>query len=169
MSSVPESEVALNEHERSRLASALGGADPRQAVLRVVADVARERMAVSTFSVTTCQLGTAELERIFSSRPEVYPVGARKSKAGTSWAQQVMREKKVFVGEGPLEMAAAFDDQERMASLGIRSIINVPIVVRDRCVAVLNFGRDTQRVSPADVLLARCLGTAVTEAFAGER
>ena len=37
-----------------------------------------------------------------------------------------MQRRQVFVGEGPLEMAAAFDDQERMAKLGIRWIINVP-------------------------------------------
>ena len=168
MNTLPEPDTVLNADERSRLAAALGSAEPRHAVLGVVDEIARDRMAVSTFSATTCRQEALELERIFSSRPDVYPIGVKKSKAGTSWAEHVMRQRKVFVGEGALEMAAAFDDQERMASLGIRSIINVPIVVDDRCVAVLNFARDLERVSPADVLLARCLGERVTAAFLGE-
>lgn len=165
MSRVPEPDDVLTDDERSRLGAARASTDALQAVLRVIADIAREKMAVSTFSATTCRPEALELERIFSSRPDAYPVGARKSKVGTSWAQHVMRDRKVFVGEGALEMAAAFDDQQRMASLGIRSIINVPILVGDRCIAVLNFGRDVERIEPADVHLARCLGEIATAAF----
>jgi GAF domain-containing protein len=48
-------------------------------------------------------------------------------------------------------MAAAFDDQERMASLGIRSIVNVPVVARDKTYGVLNFARSETRASAADL------------------
>jgi GAF domain-containing protein len=105
-----------------------------------------------------------ELERIYTSRPDMYPLGARKSKRQTSWADQVIRHRVVFVGEGPLEMAAAFDNQE-MANAGIRSIINVPIVIVGQCVGVLNFARDVERISPAEVLLGRFLGVAATQVF----
>ena len=77
----------------------------------------------------------------------------------------MLQQRQVFVGEGALEMAAAFDDKEGMASVGVRSIINVPIVVQERCVGVLNFGRGVERVSPADVTLARFLALASTGAF----
>jgi GAF domain-containing protein len=62
-------------------------------------------------------------------------------------------------------MAAAFDDQERMASLGIRSIVNVPIVARDKTYGVLNFARSETRVSAEDLAYARLLGIAATSAF----
>jgi GAF domain-containing protein len=165
MSSAAESVATLHGAEITLIADAMAALDARKAVLSAVEHIAAARMGVTVFSATTCFLETMELERVYSSRPDVYPTGGRKSKRETSWGQQVMRDRQVFVGEGPLEMAAAFDDQERMASVGIRSIINVPIVVRDRCLAVLNFGRSAERVLPGEVVLARFLGLVATAVF----
>jgi len=52
-----------------------------------------------------------------------------------------------------------------MASLGIRSIINVPVVARDKLLGVLNFARSETRVSAEDLADARLLGIAATVAF----
>ena len=63
-------------------------------------------------------------------------------------------------------MAAAFDDQERMASLSMRSIINVPVALRAGGLAVLNFGLGVERIMPGDVTTARTLGVAASAGFA---
>ena len=160
-----ESAATLDGSEVGLLSSAMAAAEPRDPVFRAIDRIARARMAVNVFSASVCFLETMELERVYSSRPDVYGTGQRKSKRETRWAQQVLVERQVFVGEGALEMAAAFDDQERMASIGIRSIINVPVVVADRCLGVLNFGRNVERVLPAHVVLARWLGVAAGVAF----
>lgn len=165
MSEVIEPGATLHGEEIELLAAALAMPLARAAVLRAVQDIAAARMQVTVFSASKCFLDTLELERIYSSRPDVYPIGGRKSKRGTSWARQVMLQRRVFVGEGSLEMATAFDDQERMASVGIRSIINVPIVVRESCLGVLNFARGIERIPPAEVLLARLLALAATSVF----
>ena len=157
--------ATLHGDEIAQLAAAQAAVDPRGTVFSTIQRIAVARMDVSMFSASICFLETMELERIHSSRPDVYPVGGRKSKRQTSWARQVMEERRIFVGEGPLEMAAAFDDQERMASLGIRSIVNVPVVVRDRCLGVLNFGRDQERIPATVVLLAGLLGLTAAIAF----
>ncbi len=52
-----------------------------------------------------------------------------------------------------------------MASVGIRSIIKVPVVVGDRRLGVLNFGRNLERVLAAHVVLTRFLGVAASVAF----
>jgi GAF domain-containing protein len=109
-----------------------------------------------------------EVERIYCSLPDRYPLGARTNKRETSWGRQVLLERRVFVGEGALEMAAAFDDKEGMASVGVRSIINVPIVMRGQCLGVLNFGRGVERVSPVEVTVARFLGIACSAVFTTE-
>ncbi len=147
------------------MSAAIASTDLPQSLLKAIERIAAARMAVSIFSASSCFLETMELERIYSSRPDVYPVGVRKSKRQTNWAQCVLKDRQVFVGEGPLEMAAAFDDQERMASLGIRSIINVPVVVRDQCIGVLNFARSDVRVSAEEIAIGRLLGIAATVAF----
>lgn len=147
------------------LSTAIAAPDMPLSLFKTIERIASMRMGVAIFSASTCFVDTLELERIYSSRPDVYPVGARKSKRQTNWAQYVLKDRRVFVGEGPLEMAAAFDDQERMASLGIRSIINVPVVARDRIHGVLNFARSDPRVSAEDLATARLLGIAATVAF----
>src|SRR5664279_6248805 len=121
--------ATFHPEEVTSLATALADPDPLAAVLRVIHQLATAKMSVTVFSASRCLVDLHELDRIYSSHPEVYPVGARKSKRETGWARQVIQNRQVFVGEGPLEMAAAFDDQERMGSLGLRSIINVPIVL----------------------------------------
>jgi GAF domain-containing protein len=165
MSSAVESVATLHAAEITLIADAMAAVDTREAVLSAVERIAAARMGVTVFSAAVCFLETMELERVYSSRPDVYPTGGRKSKRETSWGQQVIRDRQVFVGEGPLEMAAAFDDQERMASVGIRSIINVPIVVHDRCLAVLNFGRNAERILPGEVVIARFLGLVAAAVF----
>ena len=147
------------------LAAAIASADVTQSLFQAIERISVSRMRVSIFSASRCFLETMELERIYSSRPDVYPVGARKSKQQTSWAQYVLKNRQVFVGEGPLEMAAAFDDQERMATLGIRSIINVPVVIREQSMGVLNFARCEARVTAEEIAVGRLLGIAATVAF----
>jgi len=147
------------------LSAAIASSDMPLSVFQAIERIAAARMRVSIFSASNCFADSLELERIYSSRPDVYPVGARKSKRLTNWAQYVLKDRRVFVGEGPLEMAAAFDDQERMASLGIRSIINVPVVARDKLLGVLAFARSETRVSAEDLANARLLGIAATVAF----
>ncbi len=164
MDASSEPRATLHAGEIALLATALAGVEARTDVLRAVERIAAARMQVTIFSASRC-LPEAILQRIHSSRSDVYPVGARKSKRGTSWAEQVLRRRQVFIGEGPLEMAAAFDDQERMASVGIRSIINVPVVVGDRCLGVLNFARGAERVSSAEIVVARFLGVAASAVF----
>ena len=166
MSVATDSDATLLPAEITLLTGAIAGENPRAAVLRAIEQIATARMQVTVFSASVCFLDTLELERVYSSLPDAYAVGVRKSKRETSWARQVMQKRQVFVGEGPLEMAAAFDDQERMAKLGIRSIINVPFALRDEGLGVLAFGRAVERVSPAEITLARLLGLAASAGFA---
>ncbi len=165
MAPADESAIALHGDEVDALRAAVAQADPANAIFRVIDDIAVRRMAITVFSASTCFVESMELERIYSSRPDIYAQGARKSKRETRWGRLVMLDRQVFVGEGSLEMAAAFDDQERMESIGIHSIVNVPVVVRDRCAGVLAFGLGTERVRPADIVLARFLGLASSAAF----
>jgi len=157
--------ASLRIADLAALSAAIASANVPAALFQAIERIAAARMGVTIFSASRCFVDTVELERIYSSRPDVYPVGSRKSKQQTNWAKYVLKERQVFVGEGPLEMAAAFDDQERMASLGVRSIINVPVVIGDRIAGVLNFARGETRVQAQDLALGRLLGIVATAAF----
>ncbi len=157
--------VALDAADLDALSTALAAAEPLPGVLRVIEAIAARRLGCHVFSASTCDVGNCELDRIHSSHPDLYPTGSRKSKRETPWATHVLEQRRVYVGEGTLAMATAFDDQARMESVGVRSIVNVPVVVGDVCLAVLNFGRRDERVSAGEVLLARTLGLVAAGAF----
>src|SRR5205085_6338329 len=75
---------------------------------------------------------TAEVERIYSSNPAAYPVGGRKPKDGTTWGARVLDHGEVFIAATEEELRTAFADHALILSLGIGSIMNVPIMLGGR-------------------------------------
>lgn len=103
-----------------------------------------------------------ELQRLWSSNPAVYPVAGRKRKPMTPWARQLLRRGEVFVGEGDAALAAVFDDHAQIASLGLRAVINVPLLAGRRCVATFNVLGSRPQWQPHEVMLARLLAVLAT-------
>ena len=122
-------------------------------------------MGQRLFSATAVHLGVMEVERLYSTHPGDYPVGGRKKKAATRWGEIVLVEQRVLVTQGLEEMARTFDDHARMAGLGVRSLINVPVVREGKCVGVLNFGLGIAEVAQEQVDWARELAPLALGAF----
>ena len=78
------------------------------------------------------------LQRAWSSHPVDYPVGGGKRKAATPWTEQLLVRGEVFVGEGEGALASVFDDSARIIALGLRSVVNVPLLVAGECRATFN-------------------------------
>lgn len=122
------------------------------------AEVDRQtRRTLSHVLCTVNQLdeSTLRLRRLHSSNPQAYPPGGSKEKAGTAWGRHVLQEKRVFVGEGSAAIAQSFDDHAAIAGLGLRSVINVPVVFRGVCLGTVNFLMTTSTVSDHMVEAAR--------------
>jgi GAF domain-containing protein len=99
-----------------------------------------EGMLTVNRDVTTAQdpAGEIRLRRIWSSRPDAYPVGGGKTKTQTPWSRQLLQRGEVFVGEGDAALAQVFDDHARIASLGLHCVVNVPLLSGGRCAATFN-------------------------------
>jgi GAF domain-containing protein len=82
--------------------------------------------------------GEFQLRRAWSSNRADYPVGGRKHKVPTPWTEQLLVRGEIFIGEGEHAIAAAFDDAPRIAALGLRAVINVPLLADSRCRATFN-------------------------------
>jgi hypothetical protein len=100
---------------------------------------------------------TAEVERIYSSNRAAYPVGGRKQKQGTSWGEQVLDRGEVFIAKDREDLRAAFADHALIFSLGIGSIMNVPVMLHGRCRGIVNLSHDAGHYGDADVPPARIL------------
>jgi hypothetical protein len=105
------------------------------------------------------------LTRVYSSNPVAYPPGGSKDKRGTAWGQQVLVERRVFVGEGAEAFRGAFDDHEAIARLQLRSIVNVPVVLAGECRGTLNLLMKADSVDASQVGFARLLGLLLQPVF----
>lgn len=156
------------------LCEALPHADGLEAALNIVDGVRRDLLGPGLLTVNLrCDSGpvppggTLELQRIWTSDPQAYPVAGRKRKTLTPWTRQLLLEARVFVGEGRQRLAEVFDDHALIDSLGLRAIVNVPLLdAEGRCFATFN-ALGTRPVWHAhEVLLLRLLATLATPAVA---
>jgi hypothetical protein len=108
---------------------------------------------------------TAEVERIYSSNPRAYPVGGRKQKQGTPWGEKVLDRGEVFIAKDREELRAAFADHELIFSLGIGSIMNVPVMLHGRCRGIVNLSHDAGHYGEADISPARILAGLLSPVF----
>jgi hypothetical protein len=133
---------ALTLPDLARLAELAAGAhdpiDLYAAVDRLVQEVIGHRL----FTMMRVHEATSEVERIYSSNPGVYPVGGRKQKRGTPWSRVVLDRGEVFVARNPDEVRGAFYDHELIFSLGIGSIMNIPLAYADRRLGTINISHE---------------------------
>jgi hypothetical protein len=107
-----------------------------------------------------------DLQRIWTSNPQAYPVAGRKRKTMTPWTLQLLRRAEVFVGEGDEVLAGIFDDHALIASLGLRAIVNVPLLDgAGACFATFNLLGQRPQWKPEEVLLVRLLALLATPAI----
>lgn len=85
------------------------------------------------------------LARVYSSNPQAYPVGGYKDKPDSEWTRQVLLQGERYVGEGEASIAGAFDDHVRIASLGLRCVINQPLILQAQVVGTLNLLATSER------------------------
>ncbi|TCT08844.1 GAF domain-containing protein [Paralcaligenes ureilyticus] len=111
-----------------------------------------------------------QLTRLYSSDTKKYPIGGTKSKSDTGWGRHVLLDKRLFVGEGTAAIKKSFDDHELIIALGLRSVINVPLVSKDTCLGTLNFLSRVEHVTQTQITFAQLLGLLITptvQAFQG--
>ena len=89
--------------------------------------------------VHSVSAGQIKLQRIWSSMPREYPVGGTKVKVMTDWTRQLLLQSEIFVGEGTAALEEVFDDVRLIVSMGLRAVVNVPLVRQDgSCFATFN-------------------------------
>ncbi len=129
------------------------------AVFAAAAAAADGLIGHALFTVMRFDAATMEVERAFSSRPDVYPVGGRKPKRDTSWGRHVLEEGRPFIGIGPDDLRASFSDHETIASLGLATVLNMPVSVSGRTLGTVNLLRGGPPYGPADLAPARVVAT----------
>jgi hypothetical protein len=147
----------------ARLAEA-AEADPA-AAFALAGELARPLIEHALFTATAFDPDRVEVERLWTSDPAVYPVGGRKKKRDTAWGRRVLIDRRMFVGDGEAAIRAAFDDAETILALGLRSVVNAPVVDHARCLGVLNFLARRERIGEDAAAAAAALASVMAPAF----
>ena len=100
------------------------------------------------------------LRRLWTSNPQAYPISGYKRKSLTPWTRHLLVNARVFVGEGDSTLREVFDDHERIASLGLHSVVNVPLLDgAGNCFATFNVLGTQSRWTPEEIWLIKLLAT----------
>jgi GAF domain-containing protein len=129
---------ALSRDDLAALAEALRGDAQPERICHAVEAASAAAIGHRLFTVMRFDPGRNEVERIHSSLPSAYPVGGRKTKRDTAWADHVLRAGKVFRADDADAIRAAFDDHATIFSLGLGAALNVPLVFGGRAVGTMN-------------------------------
>jgi GAF domain-containing protein len=141
---------ALTLADLAAIAELTARAPEPEAVFHAVEGLARQAIGHRLFTVMRLHDATQEVERLYSSAPQAYPVSGRKPKQGTPWGVQVLDRGEIFIANTPAEVERAFADHALIFSLGIGAIMNVPIRFRGRSLGTVNICHDAFWFTDAD-------------------
>lgn len=139
--------------------------------LNAVHQSIKNEVGAKLFTVLAFRENGASVERIFSSRPEEYPVGGWKllsRDVAPDWLKVCLEDHLPFLGRTHADIERIFSDAQLISSLGCGSFINVPVVSGGTVVAALNMldvegAYDEDSVTKALEISARYTETIMNE------
>jgi GAF domain-containing protein len=127
--------------ERTELAAcvqAMHGSGQPQPLYRAI-EVALGRLIGHKLFTLMCVVPSGDrVRRLYSSNPAAYPVGGFKAMQGRPWGRHVLAGRQSYVGRNADDIRWAFPDHELIASLGLASVLNQPVVYDGRCLGTMN-------------------------------
>lgn len=112
----------------ARLISSTTSRHDLGAICRVLDEIIQTRYGHRLFTVSRLANGGREIERLHSSNVEIYPLKGLKQKEDTVWGRVVYDEGRVLISRDLNDLRENFPDFEAISALGIRSMINIPVV-----------------------------------------
>ena len=106
-----------------------------------------------------------EMERLYCTRPDRYPIGARKPMRHGRWSQCVVDSGEVFIANGDAEMRTTFGDYAALAELGCTASMCVPVRHRGRTLGTMNLNGDEGRYGEREAQLAQIFATLAVGAY----
>ena len=106
-----------------------------------------------------------EVARVYSSNTSAYPVFGRKPMGPTPWGKLVMEGRQPYLGKDAASIRWAFFDHELIASLGLGSVINIPVVYNGETIGTMNLLDAEHHYTQAHVLLVAALAPSLIPAF----
>ncbi len=130
--------IRLTPQDFSTLAATVAAATEPVEVYRAVEQVLAGPLGFSLLTMLVVTPDAEEVERVYSSNCQAYPLAGRKRMGHTPWGDLVMRQRQPFLGRDAEAIRWAFPDHALIAGLGLGSAINAPVVSLGRLLGTIN-------------------------------
>jgi transcriptional regulator with GAF, ATPase, and Fis domain len=139
-------------------------ADSREA-LQAIGEAMDRLIGSRMFTFLRFDLERFEMERLYCTQPDRYPIGARKPMRHGAWSQCVVDRGTVFVANGEQEMRATFGDYAALAAMGCTASMCVPVRYKGRTLGTMNLNGDEGRYGEREAALAQPFATLAVPAY----
>ncbi len=127
-----------------------------------IGDEAQRRFGWQLFTAMRF-LPSGEVERVYTSNPDAYPLAGRKPRRDTPWSRQVLVRGEPYYANDAAGIRFAFEDAEKILGLGLGAVMNVPVKDGERVLGTLNFLREAGGYRPEQVSAAMALTSKALE------
>ncbi|MEQ9815569.1 MAG: GAF domain-containing protein [Azospirillaceae bacterium] len=118
------------------------------------------------FTLMFLDMKRGEAARIYSNRPEEYPVGGRKPLGEmTDWGRHVIGGRQPWLGRTDADIRWAFFDHELIRSLGCGACINLPVLWDGAILGTMNILDAEHAYHPVDVATVTPLAAFLTAPY----
>lgn len=136
---------------------------------QVFADLLGHRL----FTVLVYDESSGLVTRLYTNRPNEYPVSGTKPMGPTPWGQQVLKQGLPYIGRNASDIRWAFPDHQLIASMGLESTCNLPVRAGGQVLGTLNLLHEAnhydQACLPVGLIGAGLLAPAMRLALEGLR
>ena len=141
--------------ELRRVAAAAGGPDQPTPLYDAMQAALAQVIGHRLFTLMVFDPHNREAQRLYSSDPKNYPVGGRKAMSKTPWGEKVIDGKIAWIGYSAEDIRWAYPDHELIASLGLESALNLPVIYDDVFIGSANLLHDANWYTPQDVEIGK--------------
>lgn len=120
------------------------------------------------FTVTVLDVAQDLTRRAYSSHPVEYPVSGTKPLTHDGWHEHCITGQQVFVANTTPEFAKYFFDHALITSLGLGSVINIPIVSEGTVIGTVNILGEEHHFTPDRLLSYQELAKIHHQALVGK-
>lgn len=149
MNGNPRKTIAASD--MAKLTAAVAEADTADTAFAAVADAADRFIGHRLFTIMAFDADAMQVQRLYSSNVQAYPVGGWKDKRDTQWGRHVLEEGRPFLGHNAEDIRVNFDDHRRIHELGLESALNIPVRIFGTTIGTMNLLHQAEYYDAADI------------------
>ena len=130
--------MATHTEALSNFDAAIATARTADAAFKALQDLAQATVGSKLFTVMTVDMEAGLARRAYTNNAAAYPTSGTKPIQPNGWFDIVHGQKRSFIANTLADIANVFPDHELIGSLGLGSVVNLPIVLNGELAATIN-------------------------------